>query len=218
MYAPASAPPSEVSMVRKTKEEALVTRTRILDAAEHLFEAQGVSRTSLHDIAVQAGVTRGAVYWHFKDKSDLFIAMMDRVCMPMEDAAQALGRDADAAVLPAVRAQLLDIFSRVVRNAQVRRVFEIATHKVEYVGELAAVRERHLAYQRDYLATLERALRHGQRSGEIVARPTAKLLALGIHAVFDGLVQSWILDPTAFDLMVTGAKVLDVYMAGMTPR
>ena len=48
-------------MVRRTKEEALATRDRLLDAAEHVFQRHGVSRTSLHDIAAAAGVTRGAI-------------------------------------------------------------------------------------------------------------------------------------------------------------
>ncbi|WP_141397381.1 TetR family transcriptional regulator, partial [Polaromonas sp. AER18D-145] len=71
-------------MVRRTKEDALATRHKLLDAAEHLFQAQGVSRTSLQDIARRAGATRGAVYWHFKDKADLFNAMMERVTLPLE--------------------------------------------------------------------------------------------------------------------------------------
>jgi TetR/AcrR family acrAB operon transcriptional repressor len=40
--------------------------------AMRLFSQQGVSSTSLAQIAQAAGVTRGAIYWHFKDKSDLF--------------------------------------------------------------------------------------------------------------------------------------------------
>ena len=71
-------------MVRRTKEEALETRNRILDAAEAVFHARGVARPSLADIAEAAGVTRGAIYWHFKDKSVVFAAMCDRVNLPVE--------------------------------------------------------------------------------------------------------------------------------------
>jgi len=71
-------------MARSTKEEALETRARILDAAERVFHAQGVSHTSLADVAKAADVTRGAIYWHFKNKSDLFDAMCERVRLPME--------------------------------------------------------------------------------------------------------------------------------------
>ena len=72
-------------MVRKTKQEAQETRESILDAAERLFHANGVSRTSLQDIAHAAEVTRGAIYWHFKDKAELFDAMMQRGTMPLEE-------------------------------------------------------------------------------------------------------------------------------------
>jgi len=41
-------------------------------------------RVSLHDVAQAAGVTRGAIYWHFKDKGDLFAAMVNRVTLPLE--------------------------------------------------------------------------------------------------------------------------------------
>ena len=202
-------------MVRKTKEEALITRGSILDAAERLFQAQGVSGTSLHDIASSAGVTRGAVYWHFKDKADVFNAMMQRVCLPMEEAGAQMGRDASIAALPALRAQVLGVLSRVVRDEQVRRVVDIATRKIEYTAELGAVRARHLQIRSEYESHLERTLKLAQKRGEVKATPSARQMAIGIHALLDGLIQHWMLDPGAFKLRNTGATVLDVYLAGL---
>lgn len=66
-------------MVRKTKEDAELTRQRIIDAAREVFLARGVSRSTLEHIASQANVTRGAVYWHFENKSQIFYAIRDRV-------------------------------------------------------------------------------------------------------------------------------------------
>ena len=71
-------------MARKTKEDAEITRGRLLDAAEQVFYERGVSGASLADVAQCAGLTRGAVYWHFKDKLDLFDAMLQRVTLPIE--------------------------------------------------------------------------------------------------------------------------------------
>ena len=71
-------------MVRRTKEDAIATRNSLMDAAELVFGEKGVSRASLSDIAQAAGATRGAIYWQFKDKMDLFNAMMDRVALPLE--------------------------------------------------------------------------------------------------------------------------------------
>ena len=72
-------------MARRTKEDAAATRNGLIDAAERVFCEKGVSRASLSDIASAAGATRGAIYWHFKDKVDLFNAMMDRVTLPLEE-------------------------------------------------------------------------------------------------------------------------------------
>src|SRR5918999_6022372 len=72
-------------MVRRTQDEAAETRSAILDAAERVFSKRGVAHTSLEDIAKAAGVTRGAIYWHFRNKSELFAAMVNRVSLPIED-------------------------------------------------------------------------------------------------------------------------------------
>ena len=62
-------------MARKTKEEALTTRAHIIDAARRVFHAEGVNRSTLDKVAQAAGVTRGAVYWHFANKTELFLAV-----------------------------------------------------------------------------------------------------------------------------------------------
>src|SRR5690242_18228073 len=111
--------------MRRTKDEALATRSRILDAAERLFARQGVSRTSLHDIAAAAGVTRGAVYWHFAGKGELFDAMLTRVTLPLETAAAgAVAAAPDP--LDEVRARFLEALRVTSKDARTRRVFDIA--------------------------------------------------------------------------------------------
>jgi TetR/AcrR family transcriptional regulator, acrAB operon repressor len=204
-------------MARKTKEEAQATRGRILDAAERLFQAQGVSRTSLHDIAVAAGVTRGAVYWHFQDKGDLFNAMLERVFLPMELRKAALTSAAPGGVLPAVRELLVDILTLLERDEQARRVAEIVTQRLELSGEMSGVRERRLQVRRDFQHQLERALRQGQRSGEVRPSPGARQLALGLHALLDGLIHNWLFDPS-HNLRRAGAHAIDVHLAGLARR
>src|SRR4051794_1571206 len=120
-------------MVRRSKEDALATRNSLLDAAEHVFLAQGVAGTSLNDIAVAAGTTRGAIYWHFKDKADLFNAMMDRVAMPLQGALTLVDAPPDEDPLPSLKKGLRAALRQTVNDPQTRRVFEVATHKVEYV-------------------------------------------------------------------------------------
>ncbi|RZL96573.1 MAG: TetR family transcriptional regulator [Variovorax sp.] len=202
-------------MVRRTKEEALETRHRLLDAAEVLFQSQGVSQTSLQQIAQQAGATRGAIYWHFKDKAALFNAMMERVTLPLEAAAQKVARGADADPMDDVERMMVEALKLMTSDPQVRRVFEVATHKVEYTQEMASVRQRHLDVRNACVVDFEKAmLGEARRAGIRLPMPAADA-AQGLHALISGLIQNWLLDPDAFDLVSTGRRTFRTYLAGL---
>ena len=72
-------------MVRRTKEDAMETRSKLLDAAEALFSEKGVTQTSMMQVAEKAGVTRGAIYHHFENKMDLIESLMGRVKLPIDE-------------------------------------------------------------------------------------------------------------------------------------
>lgn len=201
-------------MVRRTKSEALATRNSLLDAAELLFQERGVSRTSLNDIAVAAGTTRGAIYWHFKDKADLFNAMMERVTLPFEEALQA-GVEKDGDPIAHLRDAMLHALHKTATDDQVRRVFEVATHKVEYVEELSAVKERHLSVRNECLAQTTHGLKQAVRRRGVELPIPVAAAALGLHVMVDGLIQNWLLDPSAFELQRVGKQTIDAYLAGL---
>ena len=208
-------------MARRTKEDALVTRNKLLDAAEYLFQSQGVSRTSLQNIAQRAGATRGAVYWHFTDKADLFNAMIERVTLPLEaaffddtDLRPNLSLiDVDA--LARIRRATVEALSRIVNDAQTRRVFEVATQKVEYVDELRTVRQRHLAIRQSFVSRFEQSIESAAQQDRLLLPMPAALAARGFHALIDGLIQNWLLDQKAFDLLDVGQCVMNIYLKGL---
>lgn len=204
-------------MVRRTKTEALETRNRLLDAAERLFQTQGVSGTTLADIAAAAGATRGAVYHHFRDKAHLFNAMMERVTLPMETSLAEVGRTAGQQddPLQSLRASMTHALRLTATDERTRRVFEVATHKVEYTSEMQAVRERHLTVRNACVAEMRATLQAAaHREGIALPIPVAAA-ALGLHNLIDGLIQNWMLDPQAFDLVARGRQTVDTFLAGL---
>jgi TetR/AcrR family acrAB operon transcriptional repressor len=125
-------------MVRRTKAETEQTRQEIIAAARRVFAERGVSRTTLADIAKEAGVTRGAIYWHFKNKPDLFFAMMEQVSLPMVD----LMEENLPAVNPGdplrgIQASMIDILHLLKNDDIARTTFDIVNSKCEYVGEFS---------------------------------------------------------------------------------
>ncbi|WP_077038344.1 TetR family transcriptional regulator [Pelomonas sp. KK5] len=199
-------------MVRKTKQEALETREKILDAAETLFQRRGVSRTSLQDIATEAQLTRGAIYWHFKDKAEMFNAMMERAKMPLEQARDAARLARPDAPLEHLRWSLLNALHSTVHNERTRRAFEIAMHRVEYVDELLAVRDRHLANRNHGLDVIEDGFKDAVAAGQLPKTLNTRTAAVTLLAMADGLIQNWILDPTSFDLMEVGQEAMEAFL------
>jgi len=202
-------------MARRSKEDALATRNHLLDAAERVFLAQGVAGTSLNDIAVAAGTTRGAIYWHFKDKADLFNAMMDRVAMPMQNAMALVGEAPQGDPLPCMKNALRQALHQTVADPQTRRVFEVATHKVEYVDSLCAVRERHLQVRALWVDRFRHVLRKSAAARGVRLALPATVAAQGLQALVDGLIQNWLLDPGAYELETVGMKAMEAYLRGL---
>jgi AcrR family transcriptional regulator len=63
---------------RAVRRKAEISRGEILDAALACFAARGYHETSVDDIAARAGLSKGAIYWHFAGKRELFLALVDR--------------------------------------------------------------------------------------------------------------------------------------------
>lgn len=202
-------------MARCTKEEALATRHRLLDAAEHVFSEKGVSRSSLNDIAVAAGATRGAIYWHFKNKTDLFQAMMDRITMPMEDVLHQIEGDENVDPLDHLQRAMLDALRKIETDAQTRRVFEVAILKVEYVDEQIELQDRHRQCRDDAVQLMQRSLEQTCVRRRVTLPLPAAAAAQGLHALIDGLIRNWLLAPTAFGLLEVAEPSLQVYLKGL---
>lgn len=202
-------------MVRKTKEEALATRDLILDTAECVFQRRGVAATSLQEIAQAAGLTRGAIYWHFQNKADVFEAMMHRVTLPLERTLDADEMQAAADPLAFLRRSMDNMLAQLVHDPQVQRVFEIATLKVAYVGDLQVLREQRIISRDRCMHDLQRVFTLAAAQGQVGRTPSPKVAAAGLFALMDGLLYNWLLEPQAFDLQAVGYQALDIYLHGM---
>lgn len=202
-------------MVRRTKEEAQETRDRILDTAERVFLRKGVARTSLADVAEAAGVTRGAIYWHFKNKADLFDAMMQRVSLPMEEMVARAGDENIEDPLAYVRHCALVVLERVTSDSQSQRVAEISRYKVEYADEMEPLRARHIECRTQCLGCIEHGLRNAAKKGLLAASVNPRLAAVGLHALVDGLITNWVLDPKYVALAKTAEPLIDGYLDGL---
>ena len=201
-------------MVRKTKEDALATRSSILEAAAALFVERGVSATTLQHIATAAGVTRGAIYWHFEDKGAMFNAMMESASMPLESAMQLLDQPDSDDPLRDLGEYAACVFRLTVDDPMARRAFEIATLKMEYTDEMTVVRERRTHNQAEWIRRAESRVRIGIKSGQVKPDVKPRAVALGIWVLVEGLIRNWLIGPE-FNLVKLGGEIVATHLDGL---
>lgn len=183
-------------MVRKTKEDAELTRQRIIDAARIVFLKRGVSRSTLEHIAAEAEVTRGAVYWHFKNKTDIFYALRDRAFLPLIDRMYdtlAIHKD-DIDPLTQIQNSLCDTINQLNENIEMRQIYEIMMIKCEYVDDFATVLQQILSNCSDITEKIQLAYERAKEQKLLTLTLTPHALAQDTHLFFSGLLHMWVKD------------------------
>jgi TetR/AcrR family acrAB operon transcriptional repressor len=181
--------------MRRTKEQAEQTRRRIMSAALKVFDRRGIARTTMEHIAQAAGVTRGAIYWHFRDKQALLQAIRDDVSLPLVDRADfTLLSSRETEPLERIERFLLDIIDAVDQDSRTRLVCSVMSFKCEYVGDLEGELD-------EYARKVEHARRNlTQVYGEARARKQLRaglepdIAALETAMFLTGLIRLSLLD------------------------
>lgn len=200
--------------MRRTKEEAENTRTAILTAAELLFHKKGVSHTSLEQIARKAGVTRGAVYWHFQNKAHLFHEMLNQVRLPSEQIAEHISQCDPSNPIAGLRHLCAEVLITMGKDERKRRIFTILLRRCEFTDELREAEQRHEAFINEFIHLCEQLFSEPSIAKRLHPSITPKLAAVSLHAMLLGLLSDWLRDPKLFAVDMAGT-MLDALLRGL---
>jgi AcrR family transcriptional regulator len=194
--------------MRKTKEDAAKTREAVIDAAEAVFFENGVSRSTLEQIAARAGVTRGAVYWHFKDKVEIFKALQERIRLPQEELieqALAHGHEDPLSLIEEAALSSLHVLAEDTRR---QRIYTILSHRCEDVGEMAEILVRITDADRAMYANLLQLMEMAERNGSLSPGWTPPLAVKALQCTFTGLLQEWLRNGKTFSIVDVGTRMI----------
>ena len=198
-------------MARKTKAGALETHSAILEAAVEVFLRDGVASASLESIAKEAGVTRGAVYWHFKNKIDIFTALHEQLSASFFDIILAdLAMD-DPAPLKQLEALCVKLLVDLEEQPKKARILTVFFHKCDYSGELAQLLvkdEEHKARSTDlFIQYFERAI----AKGHMPADANPRTFVLGLHCYLVGICYEYLGAPDEFSMQEQAAPLMRLF-------
>lgn len=190
--------------MRRTKAEAAETRGAILAAAERLFFEKGVANSTLDEIATAAGVTRGAVYWHFESKSDLFLQLYNAAQLPrvnMSDAPGAGCEDSDP--LLAVETMALDWLAMLAKDVQRQRLLTILL-RTNYEREFQPVLRELETLDSEHTPNMERIFTKAAVQGLLSPGWSPTACSYAVRWLIKGICWEWLLFGRKFDLVTTG--------------
>lgn len=202
-------------MARKTKKDAEKTRQSILDAAFDLFATKGYTRTTLNEIASVAGVTRGAVYWHFRDKVDLFMALWKEIHASAGVQPEDLRID-QVESLDDCKHEIMKYIEHFEQNDRYAVFWDIVRHRTEYSEELEPVLENQRNEQRKVLGRMTVMFARLQNHGRMRSDVNPFHAALGVVASVIGLIEVWMADRSAFSIGETVLHCIDNLFKGLT--
>lgn len=193
--------------MRRTKQEAEETRLAIMSKALELFSEKGIAATSLSEIASGAGVTRGAIYWHFKSKWDLFDAIWQHYCEPIDRLGQASHDEDETDPLGKLAELLKLILINAEQDVDFRRMLIMCMRETSiWSGE---VPERIEAFIDEIHQRRIRTLRNAMRKGQLPDTLDAEAGSLMIKVMIEGVIVSWLQRPQCFSIAERADQIVD---------
>ncbi|HEU5200373.1 MAG TPA: TetR family transcriptional regulator [Ktedonobacterales bacterium] len=204
-------------MARKTKEDAEVTRQNLLSGALKVFSRQGYAAARLEDIAEEAGVTRGAIYWHFKNKADLYNTLVGETLSGIQSVVDRAVRQGGT-FLEIQRRVMIYITTLPEVDEDYRAVMELTILKTGYEPELEEGMRAKNEVTHQVEAQLAGYFRMGIAIGEVRAELDPVIAARSMMAYMNGIVLNWLMDQQAFSLRQCAPALIDIYIRGIAAR
>ena len=200
-------------MARKTREEAEKTRELLLDTALQLFDEQGISQTTLNQIAKKAGVTRGAIYWHFKDRDDMFRALWDEVTAPMEQRFEDLSQLEGHDPLDALTELATQFLTKLSTDAKLEQLHRISLQALS----IPSLMQWFEACDKKNLSCLEKLMKQIQEQGKIRQDISHIQASRMLFGSINGLLGSWLMYQVPEDLPQNAALYVQLAVEGLKP-
>lgn len=200
--------------MKRTKEEAAVTRAAVLKSALAVFSAKGYAAATLDDVAKAAKVTRGAIYWHFKSKADLYNTLVQELSARGASVVQQAVSEGGT-FIEILRRIFVRLCAVIEEDKEARAVMELGLFKTGLAPELQAGRKKQLEAGYAQLEGIADAMRQGIALGTLRNDMDPLDMARAFIAFENGVIQLWLTSPKSFSLKESAESFADILIAGL---
>ena len=179
--------------MKRTKEDALTTKKQIIEKAVELFIRKGFSNTTLDEIAQQTCVTRGAIYWHFKDKLDIVKELVE---IQHENQTKLLSDlfSSDASSFNKIQRIIEEIVRNFFETKSFRNFIELTWFKIEYT-QLSNLKTTKTELTDYFVENFRTIVKEAQNNGDIKNEIDDLDIAITITNMINGLYRLYFILP-----------------------
>ena len=197
--------------MRRTKEEAEQTRQAIMAAAVDLFAERGYAHTSLEQIAKAAAVTRGAIYWHFKNKAEIYDALHEQLYLPVTcQLLQGLELE-QADPLQQLEDTCVRLLLDLEADQAKQKTLKLFLGTWMYCAELNDLLDKHRAKKEESLSLFAHFFERAQRKKLLSDSADPKLLTLSLRCYMKGIIVEFLDYPEGMPLKHEAVKLIAVF-------
>lgn len=192
------------------------TRTRIMEAGVNVFAALGYHQASLDKVGAAAGLTKGAVYWHFSSKQDLFLAILEyqldnQLRMLPNQIERMLKADDPERALSEWLAAQFGHLDGADHGSMLFLEFVTSSREPEVREKLKNVHGKILDGVTEYLEDM-------QKKGLIRTDLPPHAISIMFDALLKGLFMEWLIDPARMSGKSLFASISKVLWHGIQPQ
>ena len=204
-------------MPRRTKQEAALTRNSLLKAALSVFSRTGYSAATLEDVAAEAGVTRGAIYWHFGSKAELYNALLDEYSGRSGQIVQAAAAEGGTLIEILTRV-FIRLLAAMEDDPALKEVMNISLFKTERTPDLAPAMQARLEGSQALIRSIAAIMAQGIAAGDLRTDLDPLDMARAFLGFQNGMSYLWLQDPSAFSLKACAPALAEIYLKGIQSR
>jgi TetR/AcrR family acrAB operon transcriptional repressor len=200
--------------MRRTKEEAAITREQLLKKALGVFSRKGYAATTLEDIAQEASVTRGAIYWHFGSKAELYNTLIREYSSRGSTILQKAVTEGGS-FLDVLRRAFIMQLQVIEEDKEMRAMMELTLFKTGLVPELEDGRQQQIKSGLELIENMAGIMQLGIAQGFLRSDIEPKEMVRAYLAFQNGLIQLWLMTPNEFSLKASAESFADILIAGL---
>jgi TetR/AcrR family acrAB operon transcriptional repressor len=196
--------------MRKTKEEAEKTKATILKSALKVFLKNGYSKTSLSEISKKAGYTRGAVYWHFKDKSEILEKIISKFHGRFSSKQNNIlesSLDPIQKINEMININLPLLFN----NKEFRDFIELTWFKTE-IDQHEGLLQGKIAITKTFNDTISTLFKEASFEGLLKKGVDPEIAALSVTSIINGIYRGYFIIPDKLQSEKTGRTIIENYL------